>query len=90
MKHEFYVGQRVLYGSEEADLKGTIVSDKYFDDLKLYGVRFDKRGDQFHDLGGLCENGHGWWCSTAFLRPLDEDPEPTQEYVLGSAEVLYV
>jgi hypothetical protein len=57
---KFKVGDRVrginrysLYG------EGTIIIIKSFNSV---GIRFDNYNSIFHELSGLCENHHGYWC----------------------------
>lgn len=30
---------------------------------RVLGVCFDEYIQKCHNLSGLCDNGHGWWCS---------------------------
>lgn len=89
MKPEFYIGQRIMYNIHGSDAKGTIISDEHLEKYNMYSVRFDEYKYELHNLGGLCEDGYGWFCMPSFMIPLDEDPELVPEYALESAEVLY-
>ena len=70
---EFKIGDRVKYIGKMPKLKGKVgtvlcLSDDYYD----AGVAFDEYSPFFHNLGGLCSHGHGWWCSHVSLELISE------------------
>ena len=40
-------------------------------DSSKIGVRFDRSIPEGNDLGGHCKEGHGFFCTGAFLNHLD-------------------
>ena len=66
---DFYEGCRVVYTrlGRRQGLTGTVVRV----DGSVIGVHFDECDASFHDLGGLCENGHGYWVYEDSIRPVD-------------------
>jgi len=63
---KFKVGDRVKYNNNISDFGyGTIVEVRgnWLD----YGIRFDVKRKELHNLGGECEDNHGWYCSEEFV-----------------------
>lgn len=68
---KFKIGDRVKYVGKMPELKGkvgTVVDSLYHS----CGVVFDEYLPFCHSLGGLCSNGHGWWCSHVSLELISE------------------
>lgn len=68
---KFKIGDRVKYVGKMSELKGkvgTVVDSLYHS----CGVAFDEYLPFCHSLGGLCSNGHGWWCSHVSLELISE------------------
>lgn len=71
----FHVGDRVEFtGGYSTAISpgdiGTILKINPPDEL---GVRWDEYFPVGHNLGGLCENGHGWWVSRESVSPYEEE-----------------
>lgn len=69
---EFKIGDRVKYVGQIPELKGKVGTIVGVEDNNDYGVAFDEYSPFCHSLGGLCLDGHGWWCDGAVLELIDE------------------
>lgn len=70
---KFKVGDRVKYLGYITSLKGKIgtvicLRDDYYD----AGVAFDDSMSFLHDLHGVCNSNHGWYCCDFELKLVDE------------------
>ena len=82
--YKFKVGDRVrcvAAVSDNKDVKGKLGTIKVMIgvDPVHYGVEFDRRikdGHRCYTGGGLCADGHGWWCLGCNLEPANEPSLP--------------
>lgn len=65
----FNIGDRVEYDAEVVRGNcGTVIVTKN----GSVGVRFDGKSAHLHNLGGYCEDQHGWWCIPEYLKKVHE------------------
>lgn len=73
----FEIGDRVIGKgvADDIDITGFVGTIAAIDggDVYPYGVAFDEEHPMFHNLGGYCQNSHGWWCYEDVLEPYDEE-----------------
>ncbi|MGM9683496.1 MAG: hypothetical protein ACI3XQ_07845 [Eubacteriales bacterium] len=75
---KFKVGDRVRFIGQRssthhiAEKVGTVVC--LCDDILFVGVDFDNKVPMCHDLDGLCEYNHGWWCLENELELIKDEP----------------
>ena len=69
---KFKIGDRVKYVGQIPELKGKVGTIVGVEDNNDYGVAFDEYTPFCHSLGGLCLDGHGWWCSRLKLELISE------------------
>ena len=68
--HRFKAGDRVTYNNPNGPGIGASGTVRDYDcDHNLVGVEFNGPFSCGHDLGGLSEDGHGWWCYEYRLSP---------------------
>lgn len=68
---KFKIGDRVKFVGKTQEFKGKVgtVVCVVNNDCR---VVFDEYSPFFHNLGGLCSNGRGWWCSHVSLELISE------------------
>ena len=68
---KFKIGDRVKFVGKTQEFKGKVgtVVCVVNNDCR---VVFDEYSPFFHNLGGLCSNGRGWWCSHVSLELIGE------------------
>ena len=68
---KFKIGDRVKCVDPHSAFEGKVGTVVCFE-FNDYGVAFDEYVPFFHNLGGRCLDGHGWWCSCLKLELLSE------------------
>ncbi|XP_077219095.1 uncharacterized protein LOC143853253 [Tasmannia lanceolata] len=95
--HKFKTGDRVKYvGSTPSSgfpplhaqrgptygYRGKVVLAFEVNGSPKVGVRFDKRIPEGNDLGGHCEEAHGFYCTADLLRPDNSGGEDTDKFAI--------
>ena len=76
----FKIGDRVVYvGDVFRDETATIAAIDH-GSICVYGLAFDKSHFQCHNLGGLCDLGHGWWTDEEFIRKIEDEYADAASY----------
>ena len=78
IKHQFKIGDRVIWGVSGSSFKGTIIE---FTRTGSIGVEFDKNIGG-HDCGGLGQNEHCYRLSPYELRKEEPNEEIKEEDII--------
>lgn len=82
----FLVGDRVITPMG----RGTVVKDLLFDPQYTIGVSLDEHSEYGHTMGGLCEEGHGWYFHKDNVKRVGPSIEfsEKEDYILDRKEII--